>query len=111
MRADRKISPHFCFVGLDWIIWPARRRAHNESHIDISIGVRAYIGRGEQDAKVLAAGDQQILNLLSPQPAPSGSLEAMIVGCVGEASFHQVTTTAAIALGRTTVRLSLRFLD
>jgi len=89
----------------------SQEAAHNESHIDISTGVRTCIGRGEQNAKVLAAGDQQILNLLSPQPAPSGSLEAMIVGCVGEASFHQVTTTAAIAVGRTTVRLSLRFLD
>src|SRR5262249_12664332 len=56
-------------------------------------------------------GDQQILNLLSPQPTPTGSFQAVIVSRICKAALHQVTPTAAVTLGGATVGLPLCRLD
>jgi len=44
----------------------------------------------EQDSYVLTGSDQVVLDLLPPEPAPTGSLEAMTIGRIGKTAFHKM---------------------
>jgi hypothetical protein len=59
----------------------------------------------KENPDILNGGDQEVLDFLPDQSSPPAAFEVMIVGGVGERSFHQVFSSAAIDLGGQAVRL------
>ena len=47
---------------------------------------------------VLGCCDEPILDLLTPQAPPAGTLEVVTIGSLREASFHQVSASATVLL-------------
>ena len=88
--------PHFGFLEL------------HEYHIRRRAGLPTTVG--QQDAHVLDRGDQVILDLLAPEPAPARPLEVMVVGCVGKAAFHEMLPATAIPLRGATARLAAGYI-
>ena len=65
-------------------------------------------GRFGQRSPVLYGGDQPILNLLPPEPAPARPFEPVIVCRIGKTAFHQMLTPPPVPPGRRTVGLDPR---
>ena len=53
----------------------------------------------------MTGSNQVILDLLPPESAPTGSLEAMAIGSIGKTAFHEMLPTTTILSGRRTVGL------
>ena len=52
-----------------------------------------------QELHILAGGDEPVLDLLAPEPAPARAFATMTVGALREAAFHQMTPAAVISPG------------
>jgi len=59
----------------------------------------------EQDSDVLTGGDEVVLDLLPPKPAPTRPLKAVSVGRISKTPFAQMLSAAAILPGRRFVGL------
>jgi hypothetical protein len=59
----------------------------------------------EQDSDVLTGGDEVVLDLLPPKPAPTRPLKAVRIGRISKTPFAQMLSAAAILPGRRFVGL------
>src|ERR1700679_263695 len=75
-------------------------------------GRRESAGRVfKEDTNVLHGGDDEVLDLLSPKPAPARAFKAVVVGRIGEALFHQLLAPFAVLPPRLAVGLTARLIE
>jgi hypothetical protein len=80
------------FLGLLGWLWPDLRAQ----------GLGGAFGGGgaaQEDAEVLAGGDEVVLHLEALGAAPPGSFEAVLVGGVREAGFDEVLAATTVPPG------------
>jgi hypothetical protein len=66
---------------------------------------RLWPDRADKDFHVLTGGDKPILDLLTPESAPAGTLEAVVIGRLSKAAFHKMAPSPVIAPGLGAERL------